>query len=80
MKELRLKVDRVEEGIAVCYIPEGGMTDIPLPDELTGAVNDGATIMVQYDGDTIVSVNLVESDDPKSAERRARLDRLFGKK
>lgn len=81
MKELRLKVDRVEEGIAVCYAHEGdGMTEVPLPNELCGSVKDGETIAVQYDGSTIVSVKLVKSDDPKSSERRARLDRLFGRK
>ncbi len=81
MRELRLKVDRVEEGIAVCYAPDGdGMIDVTLPEDLVGTVRDGATIAVQYDGDAIVTVTLVEADDPKSAERRARLDRLFGRK
>ena len=81
MKELRLKVDRVEEGVAVCYAPDGdGMIDIALPEELGGVVRDGATLAVQYDGDEIVSVTLAETDDPRSAERRARLDRLFGRK
>ena len=80
MTEQRLKVDRVEEGIAVCYHPDGGMTDVPLPHGLIGTVKDGATIEVQYDGDTIVSVKLCEADDPKHDERRARLSRLFGRK
>lgn len=80
MKELRLKVDRIEEGFAVCYLPEGGMTDIPLPEDLVSTVKDGATILVQYNGDEIVSVSIVETDDPKATERRARLDRLFGRR
>ena len=80
MREECLKVDRVEEGIAVCYLPDGGMTDIPLPENLIGTVRDGATIAVQYDRNDVVSVMLCEkTDDPKSAERRARLDKLFGR-
>jgi len=80
MKELRLKVDRVEDGFAVCYLPEGGMTDIPLPEDMVGAVKDGATIEVKYEGDEIISVSVIKAEDPKSEERRARLDRLFGRK
>ena len=80
MTSLRLKVDRVEEGIAVCYLPEGGMTDVPLPHEIADSVRDGATIEVQYDGDSIVSVKLCDDSDDGQAERRQRLDRLFGRK
>lgn len=80
MKEIRLKVDRVEEGVAVCYLPEGGMTDIPLPEDIASAVRDGATVVVQYDGDDIVSITLCDEDDPKSDERRARLNKLFKRK
>ena len=80
MMELRLKVDRVEEGIAVCYAPDGGMTDVPLPDDLIDTVKDGATVKVQYDGDVILSVVLCEAVDPKHDERQARLARLFGRK
>ena len=78
MSELRLKVDRVEEGIAVCYLPDGGMIDVPLPDGIT--VRDGYVIEVSFDGDTVTSVKVAETTDPKSAERRARLDKLFGRK
>ena len=78
MRELRLKVDRVEDGIAVCYLPDGGMIDVPLPDGIT--VRDGNVIEVVYDGDEIASVKVAETTDPKSEERRARLDKLFGRK
>lgn len=81
MKELRLNVDRVEEGVAVCYAPDGdGMIDVTLPAELCGAVRDGAVILVRYDGDAVASVELCGDEDTGSAERRARLDRLFGRK
>ncbi|MBQ7827984.1 MAG: DUF3006 family protein [Clostridia bacterium] len=81
MKSLRLKVDRIEEGIAVCYAPDDSdMTDIPLPENLAGTVKDGATLAVHYDGDVIVSVELCDEGDSKSAERRTRLDQLFGRK
>ena len=77
MTSLRLKVDRIEEGIAVCYLPEGGMTNVHLPVEIASSVKDGATIEVQYDGDTVVSVKLCDSDDDGKEERRQRLNRLF---
>ena len=78
MTTLQLKVDRVEEGFAVCYHPDGGMTDVALPDGIT--VRDGDTVEVVFDGDTVISVKVVETDDPKSEERRTKLDRLFGRK
>ena len=78
MTSLRLKVDRVEEGFAVCYHPYGGMTDVPLPCEIADSVRDGAMIEVQYDGDSIVSVKLCDDDsNDGQAERRQRLNRLF---
>ena len=80
MKSLRLKVDRIEEGIAVCYLPDGGMTDISLPCDIAEYVRDGATIEAQYDGDTIISVKLCHSDDGGLAERRQRLSRMFERK
>lgn len=80
MKELILKVDRVEEGLAVCYAPdEGGMIDIPLSLELADTVKDGMEITVRFDGESIISVELHKTVDTESAERRARLDRLFGR-
>ena len=81
MTSLRLKVDRVEESFAVCYLPDGGMTDIPLPCEIAGSVRDGMTIEVQFDDSDIVSVKLCDDDvDDGQAERRQRLNRLFDRK
>ena len=81
MTSLRLKVDRVEEGFAVCYLPEGGMTDVSLPCEIAGSVKDGAVIEVQLDGDKAVFVKLCEANGEDGAdERRKRLERLFGRK
>ncbi len=77
MKELKLKVDRVEEGIAVCYLPEGGMTDIPLPDNMIEKVKDGATVTAKYNGDSLVFIKVSGEADPKSKERHSRLKRLF---
>ncbi len=79
MTELEMRVDRIEEGYAVCYLPEGGMTDILLPDAIVDRVEDGSFILVKYENDAVISVELLNKEDPKSSDRRDLLDKLFGR-
>ena len=72
-------VDRVEEHIAVCYSPEGGMIDIPLPEEVRGSVRDGSALKVRYMDGAIISVEICGVCDSEAQKRRERLDRLFRK-
>lgn len=82
MKRLCLRVDRIEEGVAVCYAPDGGtMLPVPLPSELCDAVHDGDTVAVCFDGNSIISVSLCDRVDGAEAQkRRLRLKELFDRK
>lgn len=82
MKRIYLKVDRVEEGVAVCYAPEGNsMLPVPLPKGLRDTVHDGDTVAVCFNGERIISVELFDRVDASTAEeRRLRLKKLFDRK
>lgn len=74
-----VRVDRVEENIAVCYSPEGGMIDVPLPGEVRDFVRDGEALEVRYMDGAIISVEICGACDSEAQKRRDRLDRLFRK-
>lgn len=82
MRRLCLRVDRIEEDVAVCYAPDGGeLLPVPLPSELCNAVHDGDTVAVCFDGDSVISVSLCDRVDAAEAEkRRLRLKGLFDRK
>lgn len=80
-KILELTVDRVEEGIAVCLLPEGEAVNVPLPKDAPTGIGDGSRIRVIFEDGVPALAELCAEDEASAAAkeaRRRRLRSLFG--
>lgn len=78
-KEIRLALDRIESGIAICLDEDERVYHFSA-DSLTG-IREGDLFLalVGSDGTVIVLDRLEDENADRHARNRSRLDRLFGR-
>lgn len=79
MKETELRVDRIEEGLAVAY-DEGGREYTFCAKLTDAAENDILLAALGEDGAVVAATKLTEKTNAVKQDMQARLNRLFDKR
>ena len=80
MAPVRLTIDRIEDGVAVCSDEDGNIRDYPLYYFPEGAA-EGSVIDCVFEGNELLSARLQTSEEHlRKAENEARLRTLFSKR